>query len=155
MSGTDQVRSEIVDFLRRELIGPDPGFPAVQLNREEILRSQDPPRLRYSAGVLFPCRTEVTSVENSGKEEAEAAESGPAESGESDDGLQATGDGRDLDPQTDLEVNRANEFLPSAMGLSALVFLPEKFRIRVSAGRYEKHELDGAGRTNKEGKYIP
>lgn len=141
MSGTDQVRSEIVDFLRRELIGPDPGFPAVQLNREEILRSQDPPRLRYSAGVLFPCRTEVTSVENSGKEEAEAAESGPAESGESDDGLQATGDGRDLDPQTDLEVNRANEFLPSAMGLSALVFLPEKFRIRVSAGRYEKHEL--------------
>ena len=155
MSETDQVRSEIVDFLRRELIGPDPGFPAVQLNREEILRSQDPPRLRYSAGVLFPCRTEVTSVENSGKEETETAESGPAESGESDDGLQATGDGRDLDPQTDLEVNRANEFLPSAMGLSALVFLPEKFRIRVSASHYEKHELEGAGRTNKEGKYIP
>lgn len=35
---SEGVRSEIVDFLRRELIGPDPGLPAQQLNREEILR---------------------------------------------------------------------------------------------------------------------
>lgn len=155
MSRVAQVRDEIVDFLCRELIGPDPGFPAMQLNREEILRPQDPPRLRYSAGVLFPCRTDASLVENSAQEETEAAESGPAEGGESDNDLQATGDGRDLDSQTDLEVNRANEFLPSAMGLSAFVSLPEKFRIRVSAGRYEKNELKGAGRTSREGKYTP
>ena len=30
---SEGVRSEIVDFLRRELIGPDPGLPAQQLNR--------------------------------------------------------------------------------------------------------------------------
>jgi hypothetical protein len=155
MSGTAQVRDEIVDFLRRELIGPDPGFPALQLNGEEILRPRDPPRLRYSAGVLFPCRAEVASLEGSGQEEAEGVESGPAEGGESDDDLQATGEGRDLDSQTDQEVNRANEYLPSVMGISALVFLPEKFRFRVSAGRYEKQELEGAGRTGKDGKYIP
>ena len=54
MSDGTIVRSEMVEFLYRELVGPDPGFPAMQLDREEILRPQDPPRLRYSAGVLFP-----------------------------------------------------------------------------------------------------
>ena len=66
------VRSEIVDFLRRELIGPDPGFPAQQLNREEILRPQDPPRLRYSAGVLFPRKAEVSIAETATEVEVES-----------------------------------------------------------------------------------
>ena len=49
---TVDARKEIIEFLTRELIGPAPGFPAVQLDKEEILRAQDPPRLRYSAGIL-------------------------------------------------------------------------------------------------------
>ena len=49
-----EVRDHIIDALRRELIGPSPGYPLVQTNREEILRQQDPPRYRYSAGILFP-----------------------------------------------------------------------------------------------------
>src|SRR5271156_2720347 len=65
------VRSEIVDFLRRELIGPDPGLPAQQLNREEILRPQDPPRLRYSAGVLFPRKAAVAVAETATESEAD------------------------------------------------------------------------------------
>jgi hypothetical protein len=63
-----EVREEIVGFLRRELVGPDPGFPAQQLNREEILRPQDPPRLRYSAGVLFPRKAAVALAENAAEE---------------------------------------------------------------------------------------
>src|ERR1700740_713848 len=55
---TISVRDEIVEYLRRELVGPAPGFPAIQLNKEEMLRSQDPPRLRYSTGILFPLRSE-------------------------------------------------------------------------------------------------
>ena len=63
--------SEIVDFLRRELIGPDPGLPAQQLNREEILRPQDPPRLRYSAGVLFPRKADVAVAETATEAEGD------------------------------------------------------------------------------------
>src|ERR1700720_4268620 len=70
------VRSEIVDFLRRELIGPDPGLPAQQLNREEILRPQDPPRLRYSAGVLFPKKAAVSVAESATEKEMEAEADG-------------------------------------------------------------------------------
>ena len=58
---TVDVRDYVIDSLRRELIGPDPGPPAVQwvgpaspLNGEEILRPQDRPRTRYGAGILFP-----------------------------------------------------------------------------------------------------
>ena len=70
MSNSAQVRSEVVDFLSRELVGPDPGMPAQQFapadpsrHRQEILRAQDPPRLRYSAGVLFPLKAEVLQAE--------------------------------------------------------------------------------------------
>lgn len=49
-----RAREFIVDFLRKEIVGPSPGYPAVQTNREEILRAQDPPRQRYGAGILFP-----------------------------------------------------------------------------------------------------
>src|SRR5271156_4090124 len=48
-----QARDQIVDFLRAELIGPDPQNKNVQANGEEILVG-DPPRIRYGAGVLFP-----------------------------------------------------------------------------------------------------
>ncbi len=47
-------RDSIIASLRRELVGPSPGHPCVQLNGEEILRPQDPPRYRYACGILFP-----------------------------------------------------------------------------------------------------
>jgi hypothetical protein len=49
-----EVRDGIIEWLRRELVGPAPGHPFMQLNREEILRPQDPPRYRYACGILFP-----------------------------------------------------------------------------------------------------
>jgi hypothetical protein len=77
-----EVRSEIVEFLRRELIGPEPGFPAQQLNREEILRPQDPPRLRYSAGVLFPRKAAVAVAETATEAEIESQGSAVSEGDE-------------------------------------------------------------------------
>lgn len=41
MSDTLEARDFIVDFLRKELVGPSPGHPAVQIDGEEILRPQD------------------------------------------------------------------------------------------------------------------
>ena len=61
MSETLATRDFILDFLRKELIGPSPLPPNVQPDGEEILRPQDPPRQRYSAGVLFPMKSRVPS----------------------------------------------------------------------------------------------
>src|SRR5690349_12012146 len=78
-----EVRKFVLDALRRELVGPAPGLPAVQTGiadasrvAEEILRPQDSPRLRYGAGILFPQRSTVTtqdSVSASADDEVEAA----------------------------------------------------------------------------------
>lgn len=158
----ESVRQYIVDFLRREIVGPDPGFPAVQLNREEILRPQDPPRLRYGAGVLFPVRASLALQDTADEQEiAGSSADSPGDDrvldGDVDEsfarGLRNVGGEQPTD--ADYEVNRANDYLPSAMGLSTLLAMPRRLRIRVTAGRYEKLELLGQGRVDRSGKYHP
>lgn len=153
MNDSAKLRREIVDFLRRELVGPDPGFPAVQINREEILRPQDPPRLRYSAGVLFPMKAQMQQTEMATEEEVNAAENAPAEGDEPEEVTPAEGARGEAEEFPEQEVNRANEYLPSAMGLSALVLLPKHFKVKISAGRYEKEGVPGLGKENVKGKY--
>jgi hypothetical protein len=155
---SDEIRRDIVDFLRRELIGPDPGFPAQQLNREEILRPQDPPRLRYSAGVLFPRKAEIAIAESATEAEVDSANNAESEGEELDDEDTGLGDPRADDRgegeiPTDQEVNRANEYLPSAMGLSALLRVPKKLRAYISCARYERETVPGLGHTDKDGKW--
>lgn len=152
------MRNEIVDFLRRELIGPDPGFPAQQLDGEEILRPQDPPRLRYSAGVLFPRKAEVSIAESATEREVESESSAVSEGENLDNEETGTGDPRadergEGEVTTDQEVNRANEYLPSAMGISALLRLPEKLHARIKCGHYERIAIPGLGRQDKEGRW--
>ena len=53
-----QMRDRIVEFLRRELVGPDPVDGYRQPNGEEILITE-PPRNRYGAGILFPQAAKV------------------------------------------------------------------------------------------------
>jgi hypothetical protein len=149
------VRSGILDFVRRELIGPDPQPEHESLNRgEEILRPQDPPRLRYSAGVLFPGRTRIEESEIAERDEADAADSGPPEGDEPEDVTPADAGG-EPDTTTELEVNRAYEFLPSAMGLTALARLPRRLRIAVRGGRYEPRAVPGVGRPDQDGNWQP
>lgn len=150
---TRETRDAILEYLRRELVGPSPGFPAVQLNREEILRPQDPPRLRYSAGVLFPLKAAVASQLETSEEMAEAADANPPEDEERLDEPTELPDSpvdREQQPETDLDLNLTNEYLPSAMGISALVELPEVLRVRISAARYEKQDLPGFVRSKKQ-----
>jgi hypothetical protein len=153
-----EVRDEIVDFLRRELIGPDPGFPAQQLDGEEILRPQDPPRLRYSAGVLFPRKAEVAVAETATEAEVESESSAVSEGEDLENEDNGRGDPRadergEGEITTDQEVNRANEYLPSAMGISALLQLPERLLVRVKCGHYERVKVTGLGRQDNEGKW--
>jgi hypothetical protein len=155
MNGAVSIRDGIVDFLRRELIGADPRPEQAHLNGgEEILRPQDPPRLRYSAGVLFPTRASVEQAESATQEETDMAESGPAEGDEPED-LTPGGRGGETDTTDEYEVNRANEFLPSAIGLTALVRLPKQLRVKIRGARYEKIVQEDVGRQDKEGKWQP
>jgi hypothetical protein len=150
-----EVRSEIVEFLRRELIGPDPRPEFAHLNGgEEILRPQDPPRLRYSAGVLFPGRAPVEQSDAASDDEIRVADTGPAEGNEPEDVTPDRAAG-EPDMTTEHEVNRANDFLPSAMGVTALVHMPLRLKITVSGARYERRTQDGVGKPDKEGKSQP
>ena len=162
MSETLEARDYIVDFLRKELVGPSPGHPAVQIDGEEILRPQDPPRQRYGAGVLFPMRAQVVSQDETAQGEDA---SGDADSPEQDE-IVASQDGAEIGPveigpgetppDTDRDVTLANEFLPSAMGLTALVEVPERLRVDLSAGVYEHEELQWEARRDKDGReYFP
>lgn len=153
-----KLRSDILDFLQRELIGPDPGFPAQQLNREEILRPQDPPRLRYSAGVLFPRKAEVSVAETATEAEVESETSAVPEGEDLDNEATGLGDPREDargegEIPTDQEVNRANEYLPSAIGISALVRLPQTLHARVTCARYERTSITGLGHLDRAGKW--
>ena len=158
MSDTLKARDFIVDFLRKELIGPSPGHPAVQIDGEEILRPQDPPRQRYGAGILFPMRAQVISQD----ETAEGEDvTGDAESPEQDE-IVAGQDGSETDPveisageippETDMDVTLANEFLPSAMGLTALVEVAERLLVDVTVSVYEHEELKWETRRDKDGR---
>ena len=147
MTETLEVRDFVLDFLRRELVGPSPLATSVQPNGEEILRAQDPPRQRYGAGVLFPMRTQTpshdqTAADEEGNDQADSPETAGI--------LERTGD---VDPQgtqsdgtsdTDQDVNLANQYLPSAMGLSALVDLPDRLRVDVSTATYRQGGADHA-----------
>ena len=56
------MRDQLFDFLKKELIGPDPVPPFVQENGEEIL-TNEPPRLRYGAGILFPQTSTLQDID--------------------------------------------------------------------------------------------
>lgn len=153
-----EVRAEIVDFLRREIVGPDPGFPAQQLNGQEILRPQDPPRLRYSAGVLFPRKAALDLAETGTEAEVESESNGVPEGDELEDAEGTLTDVRsdergEGESPTEQEINRANEYLPSAMGISALLKMPDSLQITVRCARYEKTRVPGLGRTDKDGRW--
>lgn len=166
-----EVRRFVLDALRQELVGPSPGLPALQTGlgdasfvREEILRPQDSPRLRFGAGILFAQRSTVTTqdaISAPAEDEIEAARETAAalivDSPATADGtptVRAVGARSEAD--TEQEVNRANEYLPSAMGLTSLIRVPSGgLRIRVRAARYVKREMPGRGRTDDNGHYHP
>ena len=131
------MRDKIMDFLRAELVGPDPIPPDVQDNGEEILVT-DPPRLRYGAGVLFPQGVsaekseDVESAETTGVEvevDSEETHIEDREGGENQETIE--------DQNTEEITALTNSYLPSAIGFSCLATLPKAgFLVEVKAGTY-------------------
>lgn len=147
-------REQVADFIERELVGPAPGHPAQQLNGEEILRPQDPPRLRYSAGVLFPEKTAATAAERATDDEAGAADGAEPPGSDTERVELAEAHADEIEEPSDNEVNRTNEYLPSALGLTALVRVETALWITVSGARYRRESVRGLGR-EIEGRFPP
>jgi Helicase conserved C-terminal domain len=137
--GDSTMREKIIDFLKRELIGPDPVYPFIQDNGEEVLFEL--PRQRYGAGILFPKQvSKDQAVEVS--EEEQSSQEDDEEKVVTDEAVEReeykhkyNNSGEEL-YEGDI-INLANEYLPSAIGLSCFVEIPENgLTIEVKAGRY-------------------
>lgn len=156
------VRKEIVDALRRELVGPSPGLPFIQLTKEEVLPPEDPPRLRYGAGILFPSNAKILTQENDINAVAEDSnlqigeEKNPnieeqliSSSGESDPRSDSRGDSQ---VENDIEVNSSNQYLPSALGLTVLIDIPDTLTIEVSVAQYKPIAIKEMGQADEKQK---
>lgn len=133
------MRDDILKFIKKELIGPDPVKPHIQANGEEILINE-PPRLRYGAGVLFPRASVIEKLDSTSNEEKKVIEKPEGEKNETDDPVNAEESKVPIDMAEDFEeeIGLANSFLPSAMGLTCFSRIPKSgFTIKVNTGIYE------------------
>lgn len=138
------MRSDILKFVRRELIGPDPISPHIQENGEEILLNE-PPRLRYSAGILFPSPNKhcegatYSSTDALTALEQEVINTNTDEAGfESSGKIQDNNTLSSVSDDFEEEIGLANNYLPSAMGFSCFSKIPnDGFKVQVNVGIYE------------------
>jgi hypothetical protein len=138
-------RQDLIEALRRELIGPDlPPYgteTAQSETRVEVL--QESPIQRYSAGVLFPQRQPINEVDNTDQTDVDDAATNDEmpEIGveEQEDDIESEGQTSDrLADAYDETIRMANEFLPSAMGITFLTEYPEDgLIINAKAAVYE------------------
>lgn len=153
------MRSEIIEYLKRELIGPDPNPEFVQDDGEEIIIG-DTPRNRYGAGVLFPMAAlrekseEVTDKEAQILSENEASiPEERAEDFEQDAQIDVrSGFGSDMEEGAHDEiVNLTNAFFPSAIGFTCNLKIPSiGIRVSIKAAKYVPGDYattDGDGNT--------
>ncbi|WP_264511640.1 helicase-related protein [Flavobacterium sp. N1719] len=132
------MREDILNFIKRELIGPDPIKPHLQENGEEILFNE-PPRLRYGAGILFPKAAFFDLADSTSTEEKAVLDKDEDDKKNNEDPIK-TGDSMspvDMSEDFEEEIGLANSFLPSAMGFSCFTQIPQEgFNIKVNVATY-------------------
>ena len=149
MTHEEILRQELVDALRRELIGPDLPPHGVEIPEGTVYVEvlQESPSQRYSAGVLFPQsqpNNEVDIGDESDNEPTIDGADGDEEIPEIRVEEQAEDikrDGRMNDQLADAydeTIRMANEFFPSAIGVTFLSDYPrDGLLIQANAARYE------------------
>lgn len=134
-----EVRDNILEFIKRELIGPDPVKPHIQENGEEIV-FPIPPRQRYGAGILFPKAITYSNTDSNSQSEQsdidkvlkdfQENEEDPVKSEEKETTAKDT-------EEIEEEIGLANSFLPSAVGFSCFSKIPKDgFKINANVGSY-------------------
>lgn len=133
----DTRRDQLIDFVEREFIGPDPiDWPdLIQSNGQEVLIT-DPPRTRYIAGILYPRETTDPDVDTREGEseplidETEFEDIGPAPARKSNkESVEFLEDAEEL-------INRSNAYRQSAISVTASVEDGDVVHVEVTAGIY-------------------
>lgn len=143
------MRTNILNYIKRELIGPDPVSPHIQANGEEILLNE-PPRLRYGAGILFPSPNKngegstYSATDSTTLTEEEVLKANTDETGiESSETIEDNNTSSNVGDDFEEEIGLANNYLPSAMGFSCFSKIPQGgFIIHVKAGIYNIDEYN-------------
>ena len=133
------MKNEILNFIKKELIGPDPVSPHIQENGEEILINE-PPRLRYGAAVLFPRTVTFETIDSNNPDESKVLENVEEETENEDDPVRTKEKGTTVDLAEDFEeeIGLANSYLPSAMGFSCFSKIPQGgYTVKVKFAVYE------------------
>ena len=131
------MREKIIEYVRKELIGPDPIPPHIQENGEEILINE-PPRLRYGAGILFPQSTKFTTTDTTTSIENSILEKNDEEISVDDPIQTVSQTNSDLSDDSEEEIGLANNYLPAAIGFSCFSKIPVSgFKLTVKAASYE------------------
>lgn len=145
------MRKQIYDFLSKELIGPDPIPPFIQENGQEIVL--EPPRMRYSAGILFPQGVSFDQTEqtNDGEQSQidETFIEGEDNNIEHENKISGANpdDGND---STEEIINLSNNYLPSAMGFSCILRRPiNEMIININTGVYKQGDYNYESETGK------
>jgi hypothetical protein len=142
-SHTEQFRDELLAALKRELVGPDlpPHGTTIPPGQTYVEELEEAPTQRYSAGVLFPQSQVLNEIELGDVEPLEAPDDEPGALLEDEAPAEVKRSAGAADAMADAydeTVRLANEFLPSAAGLSFLCEFPEEgLTVKTCAARYE------------------
>ena len=146
-----KVREHIINVMREELIGPSTNLTLGKYEKGFDIPFYESPRSRYGAGILFPQKSLYQSQHDLSSED----EPEDSEDMESED-VQVSGDNPESNevaeqrPENDYEVTLANEFLPSAMGFSSLVQVPNKLFAVIEGAYYlENRNADTSDGINR------
>ena len=148
------MRDQMLEFLRKEIIGPDQDGTLKQDNGEEILQSFDRPTSRYISGALFPRDYMIRKTEEADPDDVfgEDIEDPDENFVEEDVDIDKKNPGSKFESDEDEILNLANSFLPSAVGMSVFMTYPKKgVKVNVNFGVYNREKYD---QKNKEGEIV-
>lgn len=149
----DSRRTQIIDIVKRELIGPDPlDLPGyTQENGEEIL-TRDPPSIRYLAGVLFPQPATNVPLGVDEPDVVVSDETQPEEKEASKDPVRKPS-ASTVEYLEDFEevLDLSNAYKPSAMSITVAIKKGDRVFVEVNAGIYKEsdHKLPDNEKVSK------
>lgn len=154
------VRSHIIRFMQEELVGPASPLTLHGYVEGFDIPFREKPRSRYGAGILFPQKAYVTVQEEVVPDETDDV--GGEQNAPEDDAAQSGSDRpsqpdlTDQAPENDYEITLANEYLPSAMGITAMVDASDNLQMQVAGAYYKADKAaDSSGGVNRSWRRFP
>lgn len=148
------VREHIVRFTKEELIGPATSLSLHDYEEGFDIPFREKPRSRYGAGILFPQKAQTQTQEEIVPDDTDVAGAEQPSESETvfkpDSDRPGIADLTDQTPENDYEITLANEFLPSAMGITALVDVSADLLMRVTGAWYKQDKgAESSGGVNR------